>query len=328
MTIAPALEMLWETDDPGDALKTRFGFSDGVAAARWVVAVLDAQWGVRVDSCDRIVISGHNALAWVDTPSGRMLAKWSVAPDRFRRLAAVARLTAWLGEKGLPVSAPVVAVDGRVQVEIDGISLGLQREIDGDLLDTTDPALVRAAGAVLARLHDALATYPDADRMPELVAPSTPLADQITGWLDSRGEHIPAVSRHALRRLVADVPGDPLPTQLVHGDFRSANVLCAGSDVAAVIDFEDTRFDHRIVELARSAVMLGTRFRDWGPVSAEIRAIFLDGYQSECRLTPAEAGWWDAIVLWYTLMLTPPGDGPTGWGSDALSQLRKIGRHA
>ncbi len=324
-THAPTLEMLWEAHDPSGAIETRFGFSDGAAAGRWVATTLDEYWGVRVDSCERIVMSDRNALAWVGTPSGRMLAKWSVAPERFRRLAALARLTAWLDGQGLPVSAPVAALDGGLQVEVDGASLCLQREIDGSLLDTTDPDQVRAAGAVLARLHDALAVYPDADRVPELVAPSKPLGAQVTEWLDSGPDRVPATARDALRRMVADTPPDPLPTQLVHGDFRSANVLCVGPDVAAVIDFEEARFDHRIVELARSAVMLGTRFRNWGPVSSEVRAGFLDGYQTARRMTPPEAGWWDVLVLWYSLAMMPSGEDPTGWGSAALSHLTELG---
>lgn len=60
---------------------------------------------------------------------------------------------------------------------------------------------------------------------------------------------MPATARDALRRLVADTPDEPLLSQLVHGDFRSANVLRVGSKVAAVIDFEEARLDDRIVEL-------------------------------------------------------------------------------
>lgn len=322
------LEMLWEASDPSDALETRFGFRDGAEAYRWVVTMLDKHWGVRVDSCDRIVISDSNALAWVGTSSGRMLMKWSVVPARFPRLAALARLTAWLEGEGLPVSAPVATLDGRVQVEADGASLGLQREIDGDILDTNQSRQVRAAGAVLAQLHDALAMYPAADQVPGLAAPSTNLADQINGWLDSCPKHAPAAACDTLRRLVADAHPNSLPTQLVHGDYRSANVLCAVPGIAAVIDFEEARFDHRIVELARSAVMLGTRFRDWGPVSPEVRATFLDGYQSKRRLTSAEASWWDALVLWCSLLLIPSGQDPTAWGQAALSQLRELGAGA
>jgi homoserine kinase type II len=319
--VAPVVEMLWEAHDPRRALEERFGFGDEDSAGRWVAATLDEHWGVRIHSCARIVLSDHNALAWVATTSGRLLAKWSVAPERFPRLAVIARLTRWLDGQGLPVSAPVPARDGRLQVEVDGASMGLQREIEGDLLDTADPGQVRAAGAVLARLQDALAICPDADRIAALTAPSRPLTARITGWLDSHAEHVPARARDTLRELIADAPPDRLPTQLVHHDFRSANVLCAGAEVAAVIDFEEAGFEHRVVELARSAVVLGTRFRDWGPVPAEVRAEFLAGYQSVRPLTTAEAGWWEIVLLWQALAVVPPGDDPTGWGSSALSYL-------
>lgn len=320
----PVLEMLWEAHDPDEALDGRFGFSDGESAGRWVAAMLDEHWGVRIQSCNRIVMSDHNALGWVSTPSGRMLAKWSVVRERFQRLSEIARLTRWLDDYGLPVSAPVPAMDGRLQVEVDGVSMGLQHEIRGDLLDTADQRQVRVAGAVLARLHDALAAYPQNDRVAALACPSEPLTARITSWLDSGAEHVPTTARNTLRRLVVGAPPDRLPMQLVHGDFRSANVLCAGAEVAAILDFEEARFDHRVVELARSTVMLGTRYRNWGPVPAEVRAEFLSGYQSARQLTPAEAGWWDALVLWHALALVPPGDDPTGWGLSALSHLADL----
>ncbi|HUA29791.1 MAG TPA: phosphotransferase, partial [Streptosporangiaceae bacterium] len=138
------------------------------------------------------------------------------------------------------------------------------------------------------------------------------------------GEHVPQAARDALRGLVADAPADRPTTQLVHGDFRSSNVLCTGHTIAAVIDFESARLDHCIDEIARSAVMLGTRFRDWGPVSAEVRKMFMSGYQSVRRLTPYEASWWDVLVLWYTLAFVSPGDAPTGWAASALSQLAEL----
>ncbi|MGA8112802.1 MAG: phosphotransferase [Actinocatenispora sp.] len=321
---APVLEMLWETHDPHDALDERFGFRDGESAGRWVAATLDEYWGVRIHSCERIVISHLNALAWVATPSGRLLAKWSVVPELFPRLSEMARLTRWLDGEGLPVSVPLPARDGRLQVEFDGVSMCLQREIDGALLDIADPDQVRAAGAVLARLQDALAAYPDADRVAALSGPPEPLTARITAWLDSGAEQVPATARDTLRGLLADAPPDRLPVQLGHHDIRSANILCSGAQVAAVIDFEDARIDHRIVELARAAVLLGTRFRNWAPVSTEVRAEFLAGYQSVRRLTPAEAGWWHIVLPWQALSMVPPGDDPTGWGPSALSHLTEL----
>jgi homoserine kinase type II len=195
----PVLEMLWEAQDPRHALAGRFGFSDGESAGCWVAAMLDEHWDIRVDRCERIVMSGGNALAWVGTTSGRLLAKWSVEPERFPRLAETARLTSWLHDRGLPVSAPLPARDGRHQVEVDRVSMNVQREIVGDLLDTAVPHQVHSAGAALARVQEALAAYPDADRIPALAAASSPLTARIIDWLDTRAGHLPVAARDTLR---------------------------------------------------------------------------------------------------------------------------------
>lgn len=311
------LEMLWERADPTQVLRSRFGFMDADAAEHWVVRALERWWNVRVVACERIVMSDHNALAWVTTAGGRMLLKWSIAPERFERLAFAADLTTWLADRDLPVSAPVRTLDGRVQVEDDGVSMGLQHVIDGSLLDVRDPARVHAAGATLARFHDALRDSPDPARAAGVRPPPIPLVQQVEGWLDGAPTHVPDRARVALRRLLAPAPSDGLPVQIVHGDYRAANVLCADSDVVAVIDFEDLRLDHRIVELARSAVLLGTLFHDWGPVPATVHRQLLDGYRSVSALTADELVWWDVLVLWNTMLFVPPGDDPTGWGAAA-----------
>lgn len=328
MTVpAPPLEMLWEAHDPGAVLTARFGHEDGAALVDWLAGVLDEQWDLRLESCERIVMSDTNALVWLGTSAGPVVAKWSVAAERFPRLAALARLTAWLDGQGLPVSAPVATPDGALQVEVDGVSLGLQREVAGALLDADDPVQVHAVGAAVARLHDALADYPEADRLAELVAPPAPSpAALLAGWLDDAPAHVPAAARDALRALVDAASSDALPTQLVHGDVRSANVLCAGQEVVAVIDFEEIRLDTPVAELARAAVLLGTRFRDWAPVSPDVRAQLLVGYQSVRALTPAEASWWDALVLWHSWRMVPSGDDPAGWGAAATAVSAAVGR--
>jgi homoserine kinase type II len=110
------------------------------------------------------------------------------------------------------------------------------------------------------------------------------------------------------------------------GDARSAgrwvaDVLCADGEITAVLDFEEARHGHRLVDLARATVLLGTRYHDWGPVPPEVQARFLAGYQSVRPLTPAESGWWDILLLWQALAMVPPGEDPTGWGPSALSRL-------
>jgi len=320
VTRTPTLQMLWETTDPSNALSTRFGHRDADAAARWVTSTLDAQWGLVVDCCERIVMSSHNALAWVTTPAGRMVLKWSVAATRFPRLKALAHLTDWLARQGLPVSLPTAALDGQLQVELDRASLSLQRQISGKHLDTDEPAQVREAGTVLAQAHDALATY--TRQIPDITSPAAPLYHQVSDWLDSDPDHIPAAAPDGLRHLVRETVPGALPTQLVHGDYRSANIFVDGTRILAVIDFEEARIDHRIAELARSAVLLGTRFHNWAPVPADVHATLLDGYAFHGRLTPIEASWWKPLVLWYSLTMAPLAGDPAAWTASALDQLR------
>src|SRR5687767_10421392 len=118
--------MLWEPVDPHEALTRRFKFADVGQLAAWVTEALADTWGVEVISCDRVVISARNALVWLTTSTGRMIFKWSVRPSLFSRLANVARLTSWLDRRGVPVSAPLPALSGDLQVELDGVSTGLQ----------------------------------------------------------------------------------------------------------------------------------------------------------------------------------------------------------
>jgi Ser/Thr protein kinase RdoA (MazF antagonist) len=315
------IEMLWEQDDPDEVLRNRFGFADAEAMSDWIASSVERHWGVRVGFPERVVMSDSNALAWVRRDDERLLLKWSVASDRFERLAFAAELTAWLGAQGLPVSAPVPTLAGEVQVTNDGVSMGLQRVIDGVHLSVEDADQVRAAGATLARLHNALHSYPLRDSHHEVLSPPAPLTEQVSGWLASEQSTLSPKTRDVLGQMLERMPDDLPPTQIVQGDYRAANILCAGTEVVGVLDFEELRLDHRIVELARSAVMLGTLFRDWGPVSVSVREHFLDGYQAVQALTNEELHWWPVLVYWYSMALVPPGDDPNGWGRAATEQL-------
>lgn len=245
---SPPVSMLWESVDPAQALRQRFGFESPVAASDWLSGVLDRHWGLALGSCERLVLSSANALAWITVGERRMLAKWSMSTESFPRLAAVARLTGWLDERGVPVSAPQPAKDGRLQLELDGFSLALQHLVPGELLDIADAAQVQAAGEMLARLHTELAAYPDT------------------------------------------IPGAPPQpgTQLVGNDFRSANILWADGRISAVLDLEEARYARRVDDLARAAVLLGTRYHHWTPTPPAVREAFVAAYQAPHPLTAGE----------------------------------------
>ncbi|WIB65794.1 phosphotransferase [Curtobacterium sp. MCBD17_040] len=316
------IEMLWAQDDPAEVLRDRFGFANAEEVGAWVSSTVERHWGVRVGSPERVAISDSNALAWVPRSDERLLLKWSVAPDRFERLAFAATVTASLGALGLPVSTPVPTLAGEVQVTSDGVSMGLQRVIDGGHLNVGDSDQVRAAGAMLARLHNALRELPLRNSPPEFLSVPAPVTEQIAGWVTSDPSTLPPKARDVLGQMLEQAPADLPPLQIVQGDYRAANILCVGSAVVGVLDFEELRLDHRIVEVARSAVMLGTLFRDWGPVSQSVRQQFLDGYQTVQALTDEELQWWPVLVLWYSLALVPPGDDPNGWGRAAAEALK------
>lgn len=248
MKATPQLSMLWESADPGEALSQRFGFADAVSAVGWMGDTLWDTWAITVDDCDRLVISGGNLLAWITADDRRLIAKWSVASKLFQRLADTTTLTMWLHHGGIPVAAPVPARDGRLRVELDNVSLGVFPVIDGDLLDVRDPAQVTEAGRMLATLHDAMAAYPQ----------------HIGGGPPARHE------------------------QLVHNDFRSANLLHDGTSITAVLDFEEVTYRSRVSDLAKATALLGTRYHNWGPTSQFVREAFVGAYCDQAPLTNAE----------------------------------------
>lgn len=254
MVATPPVEFLWERGDPERALSERFGFADAAGVAGWVVDELGERWGVSVNRCDRVVVSGRNAMAWIEADDRRLIAKWSAAPERFAHLTDAAELVGWLDEQRLPVAAPIAALDGRRLIEgsVGGrrFLLGVLPVVDGALLDTADDRHLVDAGRMLAALHEALAATP------LLLARRRPRFGE----------------------------------QIVHNDVRAANVLHDGHAITAVLDFEEVRHAPRAADLARSSVLLATRYRNWGPTTADQRATYLRAYEEQTAtpLSPSE----------------------------------------
>ena len=261
MSNSPAVHMLWESADPLRELTERFGFRSGASAAEWVAEVLERHWNLAVRGCDRLVISDRNVMAWVTAGDRSVVAKWSSLPDRFSYLEDAARLVAWLDTRAVPVAAPIEATDGRLLVEVGNDAsaqsasrlplpgsrflLGVLPVVAGDLLDTGDPEHVNDAGQMLATIHEALARYP--------------------GRIGGHGQ--------------------PANGQIIHNDFRSANILHDGTRISAVLDFEEIAFDTRVADIAKSAVLLATRYRDWGPTDERVRDAYIDAYDAHARVS-------------------------------------------
>jgi homoserine kinase type II len=311
--------MLWESTDPRRALQVRFGLDSFDDAASWLTKGLAQAWVIDVEACDRILISDNNAIAWLRTNQGTLVAKWSRAQDQFVRLAAIADLLQALHEQGVPVAPPLASVDAHHRVIVDSgsspVSMTVQPHIDGDLLDTADETAVRQAGACLASLHRALDVHRDS-RLIEF-EPRRPvdLRQRIAAWLELEDAgKAPSASARLRDQIVSLPPIDSQP-QLIHNDYRASNILTAGSEVLAVIDFDSVTWDYCINDLANAFVLLGTHFTNWRPTPASVRRTLLEGYQSVRSLTRLEHQWLQALVLWRGITAIPAGDDPAGWAN-------------
>ena len=312
------LSMLWESVEPEAALKERFGFDDFAAVCGWVTKALDATWAITVTACPRMVISDQNAIFWAQSDRGDLVVKWSRARQRFSSLDASTRLLRSLAGRGIPVAAPLATSDGLDRVVLDGpsgeLSVTVLPELSGEWLDVTDRAAVLSAGAALAELHRALGADTRTSAA-EPVQGAAELARTNDDWL-TNGDHrlAPEASRR-LRGLLSEAPElDDVP-QLVHNDFRAANILTRNSKVVGVLDLDEARVEHRVHDLAKASVYLGTRFTAWRPTSDAVRQALRAGYESVRPFSTAEARWFEILVVWQGLRAIPGEHDPAGWAS-------------
>ena len=313
--LPPGLSMLWEPVDPQEAVRSRFGFNGFDEAARWLSTSLARGWDMRVRDCSRLVISDHNALAWVESDRGPVVVKWSHSLPHFDRLAASTELLRRLGDQGVPVAVPVPTTLGRVRVVLPGpagpLSVAVLPELDGDWLDVDDPAAVRAAGACLAAVHLALRGHTDA-RLWQPAEVETP-AGRIRRWLSSSDAGRAPEPSTRLSMRVAALPPLPGGAQPVHNDFRAANILTRDGRVVGVLDFDDVAWDHPVSDLAKAGVYLGTRFTDWRPTPDPVRRHLRQGYESVQPLSSLESRWLEALTLWQGILAIPHSQDPDAW---------------
>lgn len=314
------LSMLWEPVDAVRALRERFGFDGPAAAVERVAGVLEETWGVTVVGCTRVVVSAQNAILWTATEQGGLVVKLSRAVDRFPALAASARVLTHLGERALPVAAPLRSRDGRARVVVEGpagpLSAIVQPELGGSWLDVSDDAAVRAAGACLARIHQELRGWDD-PRIPTVSR--VPVSTKTHGWSVPHHRAVDPATSARLSRLVAALPDLESEPQPVHQDYRAANVLTHASAVVGVLDFDEIVVGHPVGDLALASVYLSTRFTDWSPTPGPVREQLRAGYESVRPLAPTERLWYDALVLWLGIRAVPGAEDPYGW-ADALGQ--------
>lgn len=262
------------------------------------------------------MISDRNAIAWADSDQGPVVIKWSSVTDLFTRLDASARLLGSLAARGVPVATPLATRDGLARTVLNGptceLSVAVVAEVTGAWLDVTNEEAVVAAGAQLACLHEVLG---EVDIDTSAFGAPMPLRERLRLWLDG-GDR--GLAKDASRRLAGLQAGigdlDDVP-QLVHNDYRAANILMRGTEVVGVLDFDDIVLDYRVSDLAKASVYLGTRFTSWRPTPRVAQLAFRAGYESLRPLTAREADWFEALLLWQAILAIPGSDDPYGWAT-------------
>ena len=154
-------------------------------------------------------------------------------------------------------------------------------------------ARMRRAAEVLPRLH-AVAL----DTVPGIEAALTP-ADELARWartLDAVPPELVAGGERLLELLGHRIP-EPLAPTVVHGDYRLGNIIAAGTEPVALIDWEIWSAGDPRVELGWFLVFAdGTNFPEVGrtvpglPSAAEL----VDRYRAGGPALP-ELTWFDAL---------------------------------
>ncbi|WP_205324773.1 phosphotransferase [Glycomyces sp. YM15] len=263
---------------------------------------------------------------------GRMNRNWYLDSDRGRFAlkhltdrdpAAVRRnlgLLERLAAGGIPVAAPVADSTGDLVHEIEGNAYYLCEWVDG-----THPgaelSLAQAGhmGAVIARIHDALADpdsgLPAPQQSPTDVSdPDAALAEtgrflELAAERPSQNEFDRAavpVLQQRLDLIAANAhlrPGPDAatgPGGWTHGDCQNYNLVWSGGRIGAVIDWDRVRVGSYAEELARTAA-----YQFCTPdarIDLPKVAAFLAGYRSVRPIDPVDLArasrlrWWKILA--------------------------------
>ncbi len=196
--------------------------------------------GLEVRALTRLP-GGHSGLTYrVETAEGPLVVK--SVPEHQKAVGRhdmlrQARIIAALAPTGVPVPA-VVATD---DTEPAWFAMQL---VEGESLEpvlddpAVEPSLAAArmlrAAEILPALHDV-----PLDKVPVDAAALSP-RDELDRWARTMAAvppHLVPDADQLHRRLAGSVPAAVEPT-LVHGDYRLGNLICTGSEPAALIDWE------------------------------------------------------------------------------------------
>lgn len=216
----------------------------------------------------------------------------------------IAAVTAHLAGKGLLTPRLVPTRTGALwQQAEDGVWRALTWIAGRVVATPTGPAMARAAGALVARFHRAVADLPHAFHFTRPGAHDTPrhlahLAEVVhTHARHDLFEQVRPVAERILAHGAALPPIPALPTRIIHGDLKLTNVVFdeALTQALALVDLDTLAHGSIAVELGdalRSWCNPGGESDPTARVDVAVLAAAVQGYAAEATdlLTAAEVG--------------------------------------
>ncbi len=212
-----------------------------------------------------------------------------------RKLAAEAGVLRHLQARGIGVAVPELTDGGQPYQIVGDRYYTLSPEVPSDPDESAPPERVyRSFGAAIARLHEALASYPGPIYSWTMDMPPRILDEAARDILQGLDEQQLAAFQPALEALRQPITGrlSGLPSQHIHGDCHGGNIMRVGDAVSGFIDLDHLPYGPRLYDLcylAANDVNFNHHKPGWAYswFSAILPSLF-DGYAQEAELTGAE----------------------------------------
>ncbi|MGW7413829.1 phosphotransferase [Streptomyces sp. NPDC054863] len=293
-----------------------------------VFAELTSVFGFGAVREKRYLADGLMNANWkVDTAAGVFALKRVTDVSRDRLMRNLGVLDA-LAAEGIPVSAPVPTVSGALVAEVGGGVWCLFPWAAGSHLRGVDLSLPQAAslGAHLGRLHTGLDRACGSGLLPavpvtvtsEVATPERAVekSARLSGLVEDKGasttfdaaaaaaleQRRALIGKYVDRRPQGEVPGGG--HGWTHGDVQYRNLLWAGGELTAILDWDRVGIRPYAEEVARTAQV---QFGVDGVFDLDRVAAFVGGYRS---VVPLEASalldgvrrlWWKRMTDFWQL---------------------------
>ena len=168
-------------------------------------------------------------------------------------------LIAHLGGAGFPAPNILPTAGGDTLLALDGELYEIQTYIEGAFYDHECPAHFEEAARMLGRYHTCVTGFaPQTLRdLGELYSPiilHANLAALVDAWEIESDPGLAQIARqlaaHADDLTARFAAHGALPHLIIHGDYYADNLIFEGDCIAGVVDYDNARWQPRVVELA------------------------------------------------------------------------------